>query len=75
MEILTLSKAKPRIGRLIDRALKGEAVVIRKGAKMIQLTEFVVPDPIPDRPVGFFRRPPADYAVANGIPSSVAPVR
>lgn len=75
MEILALSKAKPRIGRLIDRALRGEAVVIRKGAKMIQLTEFVVPEPIPDRPVGFFRRLPADYAVANGVPSSVKPVR
>jgi len=75
MEILTLSEAKPRIGRLIDRALSGEAVVIRKGTKLIQLTEFVVPEPIPDRPVGFFRRHPADYEAANGVPSSVAPVR
>ena len=51
MEILTLSQAKPKMGRLIDRALHGEAVVIRKGSRLVQLTEYVVPEPIPDRPV------------------------
>ena len=75
MEILTLSKAKPKIGRLIDRALRGEAVVIRKGDKMVQLTEFVVPEPIPERPIGFFRRRPEDYDLANRASSSAAPVR
>ncbi len=75
MEILTLSKAKPRMGRLIDRALRGEAVVIRKGDRMVQLTEFVVPEPIPERPIGFFRRRPSGYEVANHAASSVAPVR
>jgi len=75
MEILTLSKAKPKIGRLIDRALRGEAVVIRKGDRMVQLTEFVIPEPIPERPIGFFRRRPSDYEVANHASSSVAPVR
>ena len=75
MEILTLSKAKPKMGRLIDRALRGEAVVIRKGDKMVQLTEFIVPEPIPERSIGFFRRRPTDYDVPNQAPSSVAPVR
>ena len=56
MDILTVSQAKPHIGRLIERALRGEAVVIRKGARLVQLTEYVVPEPIPDRPVGYFRR-------------------
>jgi hypothetical protein len=75
MEIFSLSKAKPKIGRLIDRALRGEAVVIRKGEKMVQLTEFVVPEPIPERPVGYFRRRPADYDVANRATSNAVPVR
>lgn len=75
MEIVTLSKAKPKMGRLIDRALRGEAVVIRKGDKMVQLTEFVVPEPIPERPIGFFRRRPKDYDLANRATSSTTPVR
>ena len=70
MEILTLAEAKPKIGRLIDHALAGKAVVIRKGDKLVQLTEFVVPEPIPERPVGYFRRRSADYAVANRASSN-----
>ena len=43
MEILTLSKAKPTIGRLIDRALKGESVVIRKGNKLVRIMYTMCP--------------------------------
>lgn len=75
MEILTLSQAKPRMGRLIDRALQGEPVVIRKGGRLVQLTEYVVPEPIPERPVGYFRRRPADYARANQAQINLSPVR
>ena len=75
MEILTLSQAKPRMGRLIDRALHGEPVVIRKGGRLVQLTEYVVPEPIPERPIGYFRRRPTDYARANHAPVHLTPVR
>lgn len=75
MEILTLAEAKPKIGRLIDRALAGQPVLIQKRGKLVQLTEFVVPEPIPDRPVGYFRRRPADYAVANRATTNPAAVR
>ena len=75
MEILTLSQAKPRMGRLIERALRGEAVVIRKGNRMVQLSEFVVPDPILDRPLGHFRRRPEDYGVANAAVANQVPAR
>lgn len=55
MEYLTLSRAKPRIGRLLDRVLKrGDPVIIRRGKRFVQITEYVVPDPIPIRPIGFF---------------------
>jgi len=75
MEILNLSEAKPRMGRLIDRALRGEAVVIRRGSRLIQLTEYLVPEPIPERPVGYFRRRRSAYAVANGAPLDASSVR
>ncbi len=75
MNILTLSQAKPRMGRLIDRALEGEPVVIRKGNRLVQLTEYIVPEPIPERPMGYFRRRAADYAQANRAPIDASPVR
>jgi hypothetical protein len=75
MEILTLSQAKPRMGRLIDRALHGEPVVIRKGNRLVQLTEYVVPEPIPERPVGYFRRKSGDYALANRASVDLGPGR
>jgi hypothetical protein len=75
MEILTLSQAKPKIGQLIDRALRGEPVLIRKGAHLVQLTEYLMPEPIPERPVGYFRRTPADYEIANRAPADPRPVR
>lgn len=75
MEILTVSQAKPRIGRLIDRALHGEPVVIRKGNRLVQLTEYVVPEPIPERPAGYFRRRSTDYALANRASTDLRPVR
>jgi hypothetical protein len=75
MEILTITEAQPKMSRLIDRALRGTPVIIRKGNRLVQLTEFVVPEPIPERPVGYFQRRPADYAVANGAVADVGPVR
>lgn len=75
MEILTVTEAQPKMGRLIDRALRGMPVIIRKGNRLVQLTEFVVPEPIPERPAGYFQRRPGDYAVANGALTDAAPVR
>jgi hypothetical protein len=70
MEYLTLSSAKPRMGRLMDRVLKrGEPVIIRRGKRFVQITEFVVPDPIPGRPIGYFAVPETaeEYERANRL--------
>lgn len=75
MEILTLSQAKLHIGRHIDRALRGEPVVIRKGARLVQLVEYLPPEPIPDRPVGYFRRSAGGYRLANSAPANHPPIR
>jgi hypothetical protein len=50
-------------------------VVIRKGNRLVQLIEYVVPSPIPERPVGYFRRRRADYARANEAPVDLTPAR
>ena len=54
----------------MDRVLKkGESVVIRRGKRFVQLSEYVVPEPIPQRPAGYFIVPetPAEYERANRL--------
>ena len=75
MEIFTVSQAKPRIGSLIERALQGDAVVIRKGNRLVQLTEYIMPEPVPDRPVGYFSRRREDCGLANSAPANHRPDR
>jgi hypothetical protein len=68
MDYLTVSTAKPRLGRLLDRVLKkGDPVVIRRGNRFVQLSEYIVPEAIPQRPPGFFAvaETQAEYARAN----------
>jgi hypothetical protein len=70
MDYLTVSTAKPRLGRLLDRVLKrGDPIVIRRGNRFVQLCEYVVPEPIPQRPPGFFAvaETPAEYERANRL--------
>ena len=77
MEYLTVSTAKPKLGRLLDNVLKkGSPVVIRRGNRYVQLSEYVLPDPIPERPPGFFAvaEAPAEYDRANHL-ASLSPDR
>ena len=46
MPYFTVSTAKPKLGRLLDGVLKsGIPVVIRRGGRFVQLSEYVVPEP------------------------------
>ena len=48
MNYFTVSTAKPRLGRLLDNVLKdGVPVVIRRGNRFLQISEYVVPHPKP----------------------------
>jgi hypothetical protein len=48
MNYFTVSAAKPRLGRLLDGVLKsGIPVVIRRGGRFLQISEYVVPHPTP----------------------------
>lgn len=70
MDYLTVSSAKPKLGRLMDRVLKkGQPIIIRRGKRFVQLSEYVVPEPIPLRPPGYYaaEETPAEYARANRL--------
>jgi hypothetical protein len=50
----TLSRAKTYLGRLVDKALKGEPVYIIRGQQRFLLQHIPEIEPIPLRPPGYF---------------------
>ena len=53
-QMFTLSKAKTYLGRLMEKAGRGETVYIVKGRQRFVLQEVPEIDPIPMRPAGYF---------------------
>jgi hypothetical protein len=62
MKTLTVSEAKPRLGKLVDDALRAKPVFIRRGSQVVQLVAAVMPDPIPVYPTGALARSDAEIA-------------
>ena len=54
LEVFTLSHAKTYLGRLIDKAGRGETVYIVRGQQRFLLQPVPPIDPIPIRPPGYF---------------------
>lgn len=52
--VFTLSKAKTYLGRLMEKASRGEPVYIVRGRQRFVLQEVPEIEPIPIRPPGFF---------------------
>jgi hypothetical protein len=53
-QVFSLSQAKTYLGRLIEKAHKGERVYILKGHRRFVLEEVPEIEPIPMRPPGYF---------------------
>lgn len=53
-QLFTLSSAKTYLGRLVEKAGRGETVYIVKGGRRFVLQEVPEIEPIPMRPPGFF---------------------
>ena len=71
----SLSTAKTYLGRLADKASKGEAVYILRGSERFILQAVADIEPIPTRPVGYFEFDAEDrsldkrFAKASVIPA------
>jgi hypothetical protein len=50
----SLSNAKTHLGRLVEKASKGQTVYIMRGERRFMLQEVSPIDPIPIRPAGYF---------------------
>lgn len=51
---VSISEAKQHLGKIADRALRGEQIVIVRKSKLLVLRELELPDPVPMRPPGYF---------------------
>ncbi len=69
MRTITVSEAKPRLGKLADAALKGHSVFIRRGSEVLQLVRAAMPDPVAVYPLGAFARDDAAIARLTGTAS------
>ena len=59
----SLSNAKTFLGRLLDKAKRGEEVVIYRGSERFALYELRPIEPIPLRPPGYFELDEEDIAL------------
>lgn len=75
MKMFRVSEAKRNFGKLFARAKKGEVVVLQNGSDFMQLVPFVLPEPVPLRPVGYFRPSEDEIARINAAPSDSGPLR
>jgi predicted RNase H-like HicB family nuclease len=70
MNYFTVSTAKPKLGRLLDNVLKdGVPVVLRRGDRFLQISEYVVPHPKPKGSHEPFtaKEEPSEYGRANSL--------
>ena len=54
VKFLTVSEAKPKLGKLLDSAGAGRPVYLRRKSAIYRIEPVAFPEPIPVRPVGYF---------------------
>lgn len=52
---VSISEAKQRLGEFADRAIEGEHIVIVRKSKLLVLKPLEMPEPVPQRPPGYFQ--------------------
>ena len=66
MKTLSVTEAKPRLGRLVDDVLnKGRPVILRRGTRWVKIVEHTPPEPIPERAPGYFAADAATVRLRN----------
>jgi hypothetical protein len=76
LKALTISEAKPQLGRLLDKAGAGQAIYLRRKSRLFRIEPVADIEPIPARPHGYFAVEEGDpmVAVANTASASFTPI-
>ena len=59
----SLSNAKAFLGRLLDKAARGEEVIIARKSERFSLQHMPTIEPIPQRPHGYFEFDAGDFSL------------
>lgn len=74
MKPLTVTEAKPRLGNLVDRALRSEPIFLRRGRRVVQIVPAAMPEPVPVLPEGALTMTDERVAFINSVPSDADPL-
>src|SRR5271157_1884562 len=74
MKPLTVTEAKPRLGNLVDRALRSEPIFLRRGKRIVQIVPAAMPDPIPVLPEGALTMTDERVAFINSMAAEADPL-
>ena len=75
MKTYSVTEAKAKLGPLADLALKKRPIFIRRGQRMLQLIEAVLPEPIPQYPEGHFAVGEERAEYLNSLPVDPSPLK
>jgi hypothetical protein len=77
LKALTISQAKPILGKLLDRAGEGQPVYLRRKERLFRIDPVVEVEPIPERSFGYFVVEENDPMVglANSAPANFTPAQ
>jgi len=77
LKTLTVSQAKPLLGKLLDKAGAGQSVYLRRKERLYRIEPVAEVEPIPSRPFGFFAVEAGDpmIALANSAPANFSPIQ
>jgi hypothetical protein len=73
VKTFNISEAKKNMGRVFAHAKRGEVVLLRHGQDLMQLVPYESPEPIPQRPVGYFPVDEEERARINAQPDDEPP--
>ena len=71
---LTVSQARSKLGSLLDKAVKGQSVYLKRGAHLLRLERVSRQGAIPARPFGYFKFDDELTALANRAEPSFTPL-
>ena len=75
IKTVTISQAKPILGKLLDLAGSGQPVYLRRKEHLYRIEPVAEVDPIPSRPFGFFAIEEGDpmITLANSAQANFTP--
>ncbi len=71
---LTVTQARSKLGRLLDQAVKGKSVYLKRGDNLLRIDRVTSRNAVPSRPFGYFKFDDELTSLANRAEPSFTPL-